>query len=30
MRTLKSMGYTVLRLSNGIVLPAPDFFVQEG
>ena len=26
---LKSMGYTVLRLSNGIVLQAPDLFVQE-
>ena len=26
---LKSMGYTVLRLPNGIVLPAPDLFVQE-
>ena len=26
---LKSMGYTVLRLPNGIVLEAPDLFVQE-
>jgi very-short-patch-repair endonuclease len=26
---LKSMGYTVLRLPNGIVLPAPDLFVQK-
>jgi len=26
---LKSMGYTVLRLPNGIVLQAPDLFVQE-
>jgi very-short-patch-repair endonuclease len=26
---LKSMGYTVLRLANGIVLQAPDLFVQE-
>ena len=26
---LKSMGYTVLRLSNSIVLQAPDLFVQE-
>ena len=26
---LKSMGYTVRRLPNGIVLPAPDLFVQE-
>ena len=23
------MGYTVLRLPNGIVLQAPDLFVQE-
>ena len=26
---LKRMGYTVLRLSNGIVLKAPELFVQE-
>jgi len=26
---LKSMGYTVLRLPNGIVLQAPDLFVQK-
>ena len=26
---LKSMGYMVLRLPNGIVLQAPDLFVQE-
>ena len=26
---LKSMGYTVLRLPDGIVLQAPDLFVQE-
>jgi type I restriction enzyme R subunit len=26
---LKSMGYGVLRLPNGIVLQAPDLFVQE-
>ena len=26
---LKSMGFTVLRLPNGIVLQAPDLFVQE-
>ena len=26
---LKSMGYTVLRFPNGIVLQAPDLFVQE-
>ena len=26
---LKSMGYTVLRLPNGIVLQAPDLFGQE-
>ena len=23
------MGYTVLRLPNGMVLQAPDLFVQE-
>ena len=26
---LKNMGYTVLRLSNGIVLQAPELFVDE-
>jgi type I restriction enzyme, R subunit len=26
---LKSMGYTLLRLPNGIVLQAPDLFVQK-
>ena len=26
---LKSMGYTVLRLPNGIVLQAPELFVQK-
>ena len=26
---LKSRGYTVLRLPNGIVLEPPDLFVQE-
>ena len=26
---LKSMGYTVLRFPNGIVLQAPDLFVQK-
>ena len=26
---LKSMGYAVLRLPNGIVLQAPDLFVQK-
>ena len=26
---LKSMGYAVLRLPNGIALQAPDLFVQE-
>jgi len=26
---LKNLGYTVLRLSNGIVLQAPEVFVQE-
>src|ERR1017187_9806783 len=26
---LKSMGYTVLRLPNGIVLQTPDLFVQK-
>jgi type I restriction enzyme R subunit len=26
---LKSMGYTVRRLPNGMVLQAPDLFVQE-
>jgi very-short-patch-repair endonuclease len=26
---LQSMGYTVLRLPNGMVLQAPDLFVQE-
>ena len=26
---LKRMGYTVLRLSNGIVLNAPELFVEK-
>jgi type I restriction enzyme R subunit len=26
---LKTLGYTVLRLPNGIVLQAPDLFVQK-
>jgi very-short-patch-repair endonuclease len=26
---LRAMGFTVLRLSNGVVLQAPDLFVQK-